>query len=93
MADQDMDNGEDFSQDVKTSEDDNMNGGDGGDKHTNGDHNHGSADAPGRDDDRYVLFIKLRPENFAKKKKRRAIKSLEKLLPISWFHILYRHNS
>lgn len=46
-------NGEDFSQDVQTNEE-SMNGNDGaGDKATNGDNN-GSAEAPGRDDDRYV---------------------------------------
>lgn len=48
-------NGEDFSQDVKTNEeDDQMNGDQGGAgdaSNSNGDHN-GSAEAPGRDDDR-----------------------------------------
>lgn len=42
-------NGEDFSQDVKA-HDDQMNGGDAGEQN-------GSAEAPGRDDDRYVGFL------------------------------------
>jgi squid-like protein len=49
-------NGEDFSQDVKPNEDDQMNGDQGGaGDASNGDHN-GSAEAPGRDDDR-KLFV------------------------------------
>lgn len=54
-------NGEDFSQDVQTTNDESMNGNDnhaaggGGDKPANGGgDNNGSAEAPGRDDDRYV---------------------------------------
>ena len=59
MANQDcsMENGEDFSQDVKTdqnfSKDSQMNGQNGG---GDGPVDSGSADAPGRDDDRYVVF-------------------------------------
>lgn len=46
--DLEMNGGEDFSQDVRAGEDDQMNGGD------NSDHNghNASAEAPGRDDDR-----------------------------------------
>lgn len=59
MAEEMEMNGEDFSQDVQTNEE-SMNGNDshaaGGDKAANGggDNNNGSAEAPGRDDDRYV---------------------------------------
>lgn len=50
MADQEYDmNGEDFSQDVKANDDDQMNGGQAGD---NGVNNGNAAEAPGRDDDR-----------------------------------------
>lgn len=59
MAEENMDmNGEDFSQDVTNEE--SMNGNDnhaGGDRAANGGgngENNGSAEAPGRDDDRYV---------------------------------------
>lgn len=50
-------NGEDFSQDVQTNEE-SMNGNENGagDKAANGGgDNNGSAEAPGRDDDRYVV--------------------------------------
>ncbi|XP_055697676.1 RNA-binding protein squid isoform X5 [Phlebotomus papatasi] len=54
MADQEYDmNGEDFSQDVKPNDDDQMNGGQAGD---NGVNNGNAAEAPGRDDDR-KLFV------------------------------------
>lgn len=48
-------NGEDFSQDVRAGEDDQMNG-------DSNDHNggqNGSAEAPGRDDDRYLQLFHL----------------------------------
>lgn len=60
MADQEYDmNGEDFSQDVRANEDDQMNGGEqggAGGEGTNHEQN-GSAEAPGRDDDRYFSFF------------------------------------
>lgn len=43
-------NGEDFSQDVKAGEDSQLNGGDAAGEKQNGEN--GSAEAPGRDDDR-----------------------------------------
>lgn len=47
-------NGEDFSQDVNAGEEEHQNG----DKGENGNENgNGSAEAPGRDDDRYVTTI------------------------------------
>lgn len=63
MADQEYDmNGEDFSQDVRANEDDDqMNGAEqqgGAGEGTNHEQN-GSAEAPGRDDDRYFSFSKL----------------------------------
>lgn len=45
-------NGEDFSQDVKAGDDDQMNGGN--DDHGDGGYQNGSSEAPGRDDDRLV---------------------------------------
>lgn len=56
MAEEMEMNGEDFSQDVQTNEE-SMNGNENGagDKASNGAaENNGSAEAPGRDDDRYV---------------------------------------
>lgn len=50
--DTEMNGSEDFSQDVRAGEDDQMNG------NSNGQENgeNGSAEAPGRDDDRYDLL-------------------------------------
>lgn len=64
MADQEYDmNGEDFSQDVRANEDDQMNGGEqggaggGGGAEGTAHEQNGSAEAPGRDDDRYFSFF------------------------------------
>lgn len=89
-SNQEQVNGEDFSQDVSTNEEEHVNGsteqqGAAGEKQ-NGDSNGSAAEAPGRDDDRYeFVHIQITPNQIQKRKKRKLKRKIKPQRELFYF--------